>query len=92
MSSREETLAKIEAGEDAEDAIRDAAPEVQADKAVVLTAVAQYGFALRYASDEQHSTCTSAAVKSECRAEEEETHAESCILKRRDSREWGEIV
>eukprot|EP01046_Picozoa_sp_COSAG06_P029856 COSAG06_NODE_2799_length_6266_cov_19.296596_3_plen_64_part_00 len=41
MSSREETLAKIEAGEDAEHAIRDAAPEVQADKAVMLTAVAK---------------------------------------------------
>ena len=43
MSSREETLAKIEAGEDADGAIRDAAPEVQADKAVVLTAVAKDG-------------------------------------------------
>ena len=54
-ASKEETLAKIAAGGDAEFAVRDAAPEVQADKEVVFAAVAQSGGALKHAAAELRS-------------------------------------
>eukprot|EP01050_Picozoa_sp_SAG11_P014015 SAG11_NODE_1684_length_4449_cov_7.642299_5_plen_84_part_01 len=57
MASKEATLAKIVrthgmAGKDAKHAIRDAAPAVQADKEVLLAAVAMNGTALKYAAVE----------------------------------------
>ena len=52
MSTKEETLAKIAAGSDAEYAVRDASADVQADREVVLVAVARDWRALRYASEE----------------------------------------
>jgi hypothetical protein len=52
MASKEETLAKIAAGKDAEYAVRDAAPVVRADKEVLLVAVAKDFLALRHAAAE----------------------------------------
>eukprot|EP01051_Picozoa_sp_SAG22_P012986 SAG22_NODE_1405_length_4491_cov_3.141849_1_plen_1328_part_10 len=52
MGSKEETLAKIAAGEDAEYAVRDAAPAVQADKEVILAAVAKDPLAMKHAAAE----------------------------------------